>query len=112
MNKIGLLIFLILMTTTTFGQSIITIDKLVDTTDIETKKVVTLWMNYLKSEPDSLYDNPYWNSKEKAEHKHFDFLESEFEPSLYMGLPVTILNVKNSNGLYQIKSIFASCAAT
>ena len=46
--------------------------------------------------------------KEKAEHKHFDFLEGEFEPSLYLGFPVTILNVKNINGLYQIKSIFAS----
>jgi hypothetical protein len=111
-NKFGLLIFLLLLTTTTFGQSTITIDKLVDTTDIETKKVVTLWINYLKSKPDSLYDNPYWNSKEKAEHKHFDFLESEFQPSLYMGFPVTILNVKNINGLYQIKSIFASCDST
>ena len=100
------------MTTTTFGQSVISIDKLVDTTDIETKKVVELWINYLESKPDSLYDNPYWNSKEKAEHKHFDFLEGEFEPSLYMGFPVTILNVKNINGLYRIKSIFASCDAT
>lgn len=91
-----------------FGQPGITIDPLVDTTDSETKKVVTLWIHYLTSRPDSLYDNPYWNSKEKAAYKHFDFLESEFEPSLYMGFPVTILNVKNNNGLYQIKSIFAT----
>src|SRR6185295_9352404 len=112
MNKISFLIFSVLITTTTFGQSKINIDKLVDTTDSETKKVVALWINYLESKPDSLYDNPYWNSKEKAEHKHFDFLESEFQPSLYIGFPVTILNVKNINGLYQIKSIFASCDST
>jgi hypothetical protein len=112
MNKISFLLSLLLMTTTTFGQSRIDIDKLVDTTDNETKKVITLWINYLESKPDSLYDNPYWNSKEKAEHKHFDFLESEFQPSLYMGFPVTILNVRNINGLYQIKSIFAFCDST
>lgn len=112
MNKINVLIFSFLITAATFGQSKIYIDKLVDTTDIETKKVVTLWINYLESKPDSLYDNPYWNAKEKTEHKHFDFLENEFDPSLYMGFPVTILNVKNSNGLYQIKSVFATCDST
>lgn len=109
MNKICFLIFCVFMATSTWGQSQIHIDKLVDTTDSETKKVVTLWINYLNSKPDSLYDNPYWNSAEKAAHTHFDFLESEFYPSLYMGFPVTILSVKNSNGLYQIKSVFGSC---
>ena len=50
MNKISFLIFLVVITTTTFGHSKITIDKLVDTTDNETKKVVTLWINYLESQ--------------------------------------------------------------
>jgi hypothetical protein len=109
MHKTCLLICPLFLALTTFCQSIISVDKLVDTTNPETKKVVAVWINYLKSRPDSLYDNPYWNSMEKSKYKHFDFLEHEFQPSLYMGFPVTILKIKNINGLYEIKSVFAAC---
>jgi hypothetical protein len=38
----------------------------VDTTDLEVKKVYHLFKNYIESRPDSIYDNPYWNKKEKV----------------------------------------------
>ena len=37
----------------------------VDTSKKEIKEVLNLWINYLKSRPDSTYDNPYWNEAEK-----------------------------------------------
>ena len=111
MYRFTILIFLFFITITAFGQSIITVDDRVDTSKVDLRKVVNLWINYLQSRPDSLYDNPYWNSKEKEEYKHFDFLEKEFQPSLYMGFPVSIVNVKVSGGLYQIKSIFGDCSS-
>lgn len=109
MNRLVFLVAFLFVGTTTFGQSIITIDKMVDTSNAEVKKVVALWINYLKSRPDSLCNNPYWNTKEKIENRHFDFLESEFQPSLYMGFPVAVVEVRNIHGLYQVKSVFASC---
>ena len=45
----------------------------VDTTNIEVKEVLELYENYINSQPDSIYDNPYWNSEEKARFKDFDF---------------------------------------
>ena len=91
-----------------FAQKI-TYNYIVDTSDFETKQIMNLFENYMHSNPDSLYDNPYWNSDEKQQYKHFDFLESEFQPSLYMGFPVHVLSIKSKNGLYEIKAQFSYC---
>ncbi|MEZ0611435.1 hypothetical protein ACAW74_23185 [Fibrella sp. WM1] len=92
------------------AQSSISLHPLVDTTQSDIRQAVTLWTTYLRSRPDSLYDNPYWNDAEKqaaaAFGGRFDLLEREFEPTLYRGYPVQILSVVNYNGLYQIKSLF------
>gem|GEM_PF-511130 len=63
----------------------ITLNSGIDTVDLENKAVVELWNNYLKSDPDSLYDNPYWNTEEKRKYKSYDLLKSEgfVSPSLY-----------------------------
>lgn len=45
-------------------------------------EISKLWSDYLLSSPDSLYDNPYWNSSDKAKYKSYDLLRSEG----YMGL--------------------------
>ena len=68
----------------TWGQNV-TLNSAVDTADLENKAIVKLWINYLTSDPDSLYDNPYWNSEEKRKYKSYDLLKSEgfITPSLY-----------------------------
>lgn len=91
-----------------FAQKI-TYNYIIDTSNIETKQIMNLFENYIHSKPDSLYDNPYWNSKEKQQYKYFDFLESEFQPSLYMGFPVHVLSIKSKNSLYEIKAQFSFC---
>lgn len=91
-----------------FAQKI-TYNYLIDTSNIDTKQIMNLFESYIHSKPDSLYDNPYWNSDEKHQYKHFDFLESEFQPSLYMGFPVHVLSIKLKNGLYEIKAQFSYC---
>lgn len=41
----------------------------VDTTNTEVNKVYNLYENYLNSKPDSIYQNPNWNSKEIESYK-------------------------------------------
>lgn len=36
-----------------------------------------MWNQYLMSAPDSLYDNPCWNRKEKEKYKSYDLIRSE-----------------------------------
>lgn len=52
--------------------------------------------------------NQYWNIEEQKKHKSFDFLESEFQPSLYMGLPVHVLSIKSKKDIFEIKAQFSS----
>ena len=35
--------------------------------------IVNLFKKYFESMPDSMYDNPYWNNKEKRIYQTFDF---------------------------------------
>lgn len=44
----------------------------VDTTNSEIRKIVELYANYLNSNPEKIYDNPYWNSREKIVYTDFD----------------------------------------
>jgi len=37
----------------------------VDTTSNDVKSIIKLYENYYKSNPDSIYDNPFWNKREK-----------------------------------------------
>jgi len=102
-------IFLLLLTySSIFGQEV-TYNHLVDPNNSETKKVMNLFENYLASNPQNKTQNPYWNSSDQQDHKHYDFLESEFQPSLYQGFPVHVLSIKNTDGLYQIKAQFSYC---
>ena len=45
----------------------------VDTTSNDVKSIIKLYENYYKSNPDSIYDNPFWNKREKELYKDFDF---------------------------------------
>ena len=71
-----------------------------------------LWNKYLLSSPDSLYNNPYWNNKEKEKHKSYDLLRSEGYLGLYnmakysdmKNLVLSITPIKNN--LYDIHSMY------
>ena len=81
----------------------------VDTISPDKKAVAELWFNYLKSNPDSLYDNPFWNEEEKQQYKGFDFLNSEgyISPSLYyFYLNNKILSISNFQDGYLVRSVF------
>lgn len=102
------LLFLLLFSHSGFAQKV-TYNHLVDSTDAETKEVMELFENYLGSNPENKEKSPYWNAAEQARHKHFDFLESEFQPSLYMGFPVCVLSIKFKDDTCQIKAQFSYC---
>ena len=90
------------------GQTI-TYNHVVDSADADTKAIMTLLEKYLSSNPQNQEENPYWNAKEQQNHQNYDFLESEFQPSLYMGMPVHVLSIKFFGDLCQIKAQFSYC---
>ncbi|AMS27440.1 hypothetical protein AEM51_10840 [Bacteroidetes bacterium UKL13-3] len=78
MNKISLFfliqIGLVALLSNAMGQSnpytvTVNISGRIDTTEKNTRDIYYLFKNYLESRPDSLYDNPYWNNKEKRERQ-------------------------------------------
>lgn len=99
----------------TIGQQTkidVAIHSRVDTSKKEVKEVAGLWANYLNSNPDSLYDNPYWNNAEKVKYKSFDFST----PCLYQ-LPSqqllnyykpTILTIEKEGEYYGIRTLFSA----
>jgi len=85
----------------------------IDTTNNKDKKdVFVLWNDYLNSNPDSTYNNPYWNKFEKMEFKSFDLLNHSgyLSPSLHglckRGAENVILSIAPKGEYYEIKSLF------
>ncbi|MFN8279738.1 MAG: hypothetical protein U0V49_05595 [Saprospiraceae bacterium] len=94
-------------------KSNLQISSRVDTSNIEVNKVLTLYEKYLNSQPDSIYDNPYWNSAEKAQFKDFDFSRL----SMYNGISSSqllriyapfVLSVEPKYQKYQIRVLYAN----
>jgi hypothetical protein len=108
MKKTILIVILLVFVKTVFAQKI-TYNYLIDTSNIEVKKVQKLFENYIHSRPDSVYNNPYWTDSEKNKVGHFDVLYGEFQPSLYMGFPIHVLSIKSNKGTFQIKAMFSKC---
>jgi hypothetical protein len=76
----------------------------------EIKEVCDLWQNYLHSNPDSLYDNPHWNTAEKRQFKNFDLLTQTEIQSIYIYLHYykpTILSITPEGKYYRIRTLFA-----
>ncbi len=88
----------------------LTIHSRVDTTKQEIKEIVTLWVNYLTSKPDSIYDNPYWNEEEKKKYEDFDFTRSSMYqmPSAHLlaNYKPTILSIEKEGDSYAIRTLF------
>lgn len=87
----------------------------VDTTNSNVKEVLELYENYINSQPDSIYNNPYWNSKEKANFKDFDFSRI----SIYNGMGSSqlfrvytpfVLSIEPKNEKYQIRVLYSNSA--
>jgi hypothetical protein len=91
-----------------FGQNV-TYNHIVDTSDVENKEVMALFENYLASKPQTQAENPFWNIEEQQKYNNFDFLETEFQSSLYMGFPVHVLSIKFKDEICQIKAQFSYC---
>ena len=98
-----------------FGQQTkfdITIHSRVDTTQKEVKEIAALWINYLNSQPDSIYDNPYWNNAEKSRFKNFDLSRAylyQFPSYQLLGyFKPTILSIEKEGENYCIRTIFSA----
>lgn len=102
------IIILLFFSISTFGQKV-TYNHIIDSTNVEIKEVMMLFENYLATNPQNNAKNPFWNIEDQQKHKNYDFLESEFQPSLYMGFPVHVLSIKFRNDICQIKAQFSYC---
>tara|TARA_R110002051_G_scaffold63132_5_gene114922 strand:- start:25896 stop:27083 length:1188 start_codon:yes stop_codon:yes gene_type:complete len=103
-----ILFFLITWNSALYSQKV-TYNHIVESLNSDTKKVKQLFENYISSNPANLKNSKYWSLEEQRSNNKFDFLESEFQPSLYMGLPVHVLSIKSIHGLYEIKAQFSYC---
>lgn len=81
----------------------------------ELTPIVNLYVNYLESHPDSIYDNPYWNSAGKKRYKDFDISRnSVFQggqgawtaASFYTIFSAHILSIEKKDSVYKIKVMF------
>lgn len=102
------LFLLIVVNTFTYGQSI---SYNFDTNNLNTDyhEALSVLEGYLNSNPQNQEKNTYWNTAVQQENITFDFLENEFEPSLYMGYPIHILSIKKKENHYTIKVQFSYC---
>ncbi|NOU58874.1 hypothetical protein [Marinifilum caeruleilacunae] len=106
MKHISITICFIIYSIVTFAQLRISENSGFPEFDTKTQ-IKELLVNYFNSSPDSTYNNPYWTEIEKQSYKHFDFLSKELRPSIYMGLPVHILQIDQvKDSLYKAKVMF------
>lgn len=86
----------------------------VDTSLADVKSVIQLYENYYKSNPESIYDNPFWNKKEKDLYEDFDFSRvSIFQggidaKALFKYFTPFVMSVESIDEKYQIRVLFSS----
>lgn len=110
---------IILLCISFIGQTQITpnITARVDTTNTDIKEVYNLYTDYLNSNPDSLYFNPYWNEKEvevylKSEMNFnraawFMFNGFDSPKQFYSTYPPKVISiVKMDSNRYSIRSLY------
>lgn len=108
MKKLFSLLILTFIVNTAFSQKY-AVNFGCDTINQDKKQIAQLWFSYLKSNPDSITNNPYWNVGEKKKYKSYDLLKSEgfLNPSLYyFNLHNEILSISKYEDHYLIRSIF------
>lgn len=86
----------------------------VDTSNNDVKAIIKLYENYYNSNPDSIYDNPYWNKKEKELYKDFDFSRTSIfqgdmdAEKLFQYFSPFVMSVEPIGKKYQIRVLFSS----
>lgn len=85
----------------------------VDTANVAVANVLRLYENYLNAQPDSLYDNPYWNEEEKRKFNDFDFSRASMfngisSEQLFRIYKPFVLSVEQLNNKYQIRTLYAN----
>lgn len=109
-NKFIVIIALLLFFNNNYAQIIETqLAGGIDIRNTEINQIFLLWKDYLSSNPDEIYDNPYWNIEEKERYKSYDLLKSEgfLNPSLYGLQPKNIvLYIKKEGDHFIINSLY------
>jgi hypothetical protein len=90
----------------------LTLHARVDTTKKDIKEIVSLWKGYLSSQPDSIYNNPYWNNTEKSMYEDFDltriFIYQLPSRQLLDYYKPTILSIEKEDDNYAIRTLFSA----
>jgi len=110
MNRI-LIIALLFPTFTSFGQSV-TVNYDIDTNVFKVSEPLNLWLDFLKTEDDSL-GSKYWNSREVKKYGKASYFliekELQFGMDNYLKLlsysSIKILSIKKINEYFKITSI-------
>ena len=100
-------VIFLFLSTSVLGQKV-TYNHIVNPNDQDTTEVMTLFENYLSSKYKKI-ENSSWNLEELEKYENYDFLENEFQPSLYMGFPVHVLSIKFNKNICEIKAQFSYC---
>lgn len=118
MKKIIILIWvflLVIVSIQIYGQQKkidFTFHSRVDTTQKEIKEITKLWIDYLNSNPDSLYDNTHWNKTERIKYRNFDFsipyLYQLPSNQLLQQYKPTILSIEKEGEYYGIRTIYTA----
>lgn len=81
----------------------------------ELTPIVNLYINYIESSPDSIYNNPFWNSAEKKKYEDFDISRnSVFQggqgawtaKSFYNFFTAHILSIEKRDSVYKIRVMY------
>ncbi|MBI4547275.1 MAG: hypothetical protein HY707_04790 [Ignavibacteriae bacterium] len=112
MRRVVLILISLMLPQLLHGQGShirVSINSAVDTSQQEIASVIKLWEAYLNSNPDTLYDNPYWLTSEKERFKPFDFIaHTWWGVSLYAWLlrcHTTVLSVSKIGESYIIRTM-------
>jgi hypothetical protein len=119
MKHILLIIFIISGSNLLFAQENVDQIKLlissrVDTSSENVRSIIKLYEDYYKSSPDSIYDNPYWNKKEKELYRDFDFSRANIFKdgmdvnTLFRYYSPFVMSVEPIGEKYQIRVLFSS----
>lgn len=114
-----LLAFILLRSALLFAQADseslkVLVSSRVDTSNSDVRAVIDLYENYYNSNPDSIYDNPYWNKSEKALYRDFDFSRASIfqggmdAEKLFQYFSPFVMSVEPIGDKFQIRVLFSS----
>ncbi|WP_417612758.1 hypothetical protein [Owenweeksia hongkongensis] len=82
----------------------------------ELKPFVNLYTNYINSAPDSIYDNPNWNKREKILYKDFDLSRNSIfqgtltAQAIFSSFIPVLLKIEKKDTVYQLSSLLKAKA--